>query len=431
MTVEFQGANVRDPVPLGGHTGHMRAPVLAALATLALLTLNACTASDAAPSASPSAPPAAEAGGTGGTAEVFTPIVGAALAPPEAVPSTDGLTHLAYELLLTNVLGQAVTLDAITVLGDDAELLRLEGDELAAWMRPLGGSAPARVLTAGQQGIVYLDVTVPTPEDAPAALSHVIELTPETAIPPVVEKPMTETIAVTSVAASAPIVIGSPVRGAGWLDGNSCCAVTPHRTAVNPVNGTLHAPERFAIDFVQLDAAGRIVGGALDELASYDYYGADILAVGDGPIVSMGWDLPEERPGKNPSGLALAAYGGNHIVQDLGGGRFAFYAHLQGGNPEGLAVGQSLTRGEVIGALGNSGNTDMPHLHFHIMDSPLPLSSNGLPFLIESFTLAGTVSDADLTACMTASVPCAVDDSDGGARTETSPLYRDVLDFGG
>ncbi|KQW06325.1 hypothetical protein ASC66_07385 [Leifsonia sp. Root4] len=411
----------------------MRAPVLAALAAVALLTLSACTAADAAPSASPSPSSSSSSStpsGAGGTAEVFTPIVGAALAPPEAVPSTDGATHLAYELLLTNVLGQTVTLDAITVLGDDAELLRLEGDELAAWMRPLGGSAPSRVLTAGQQGIVYLDVIVPSPGDAPDALSHVIELTPETAIPPVVEKPMSETIAVTRVAASTPIVIGSPVRGAGWLDGNSCCAVTPHRTAVNPVNGTLHAPERFAIDFVQLDAAGRIVGGTIDDLASYGYYGADIVAVGDGPIVSMGWELPEERPGSNPTGLALAEYGGNHIVQDLGGGRFAFYAHLQGGNPEGLAVGQRLRRGEIIGALGNSGNTDMPHLHFHIMDSPRPLSSNGLPFLIESFTLAGTVSDTDLVDCMTASVPCAVDDSDSGARAEVSPLYRDVLDFG-
>ncbi len=397
-----------------------------------MLALTACTATGAAPTAPQTAAQATSPTGVpANTAEVFTPIVGEALAPPEAVPSTDGLTHLAYELLLTNVLAQPVTLDALTVLGDGAELLRLEGDELAAWMRPLGGSAPGRVLTAGQQGIVYVDVTVPSQEEAPATLSHVIELTPETAIPPVVEKPMTETIAVTTLAASAPIVIGSPVRGAGWLDGNSCCAVTPHRTAVNPVNGTLHAPERFAIDFVQLDAAGRIVGGAIDDLASYDYYGADILAVGDGPIVSMGWELPEERPGKNPTGLALAEYGGNHVVQDLGGGRFAFYAHLQGGNPEGLAVGQSLTRGEVIGALGNSGNTDMPHLHFHIMDSPLPLSSNGLPFLIESFTLAGTVSEADLATCTTASAPCAVDGLGGGAMTETSPLYGDVLDFGG
>ena len=73
----------------------------------------------------------------------------------------------------------------------------------------------------------------------------------------------------------------------------------------------------------------------------------------------------------------------------------------------------------------------MPHLHFHIMDSPLPLSSNGLPFLIESFTLAGTVSEVYLATCTTASVPCSVDGSDSGAMTATSPLYGDVLDFGG
>jgi len=39
--------------------------------------------------------------------------------------------------------------------------------------------------------------------------------------------------------------------------------------------------------------------------------------------------------------------------------------------------------GDQVGRLGNSGNTDSPHLHFHVMDSPNPLASNGLPFVLE------------------------------------------------
>lgn len=70
----------------------------------------------------------------------------------------------------------------------------------------------------------------------------------------------------------------------------------------------------------------------------------------------------------------------------------------------------------------------MPHLHFHVMDSPLPLGSNGLPFLLDSFTLAGTVTVDDLTACSTASVSCRPDSSGRGAQRKTSPLYLDVID---
>ena len=38
----------------------------------------------------------------------------------------------------------------------------------------------------------------------------------------------------------------------------------------------------------------------------------------------------------------------------------------------------------------NSGNTSAPHLHFHVMDTPGPLTSNGLPYVIDQFALTGT-----------------------------------------
>ncbi|PRC56630.1 peptidase M23, partial [Mycobacterium sp. ITM-2017-0098] len=83
-------------------------------------------------------------------------------------------------------------------------------------------------------------------------------------------------------------------------------------------------------------------------------------------------------PGTAPTGLTLEQYGGNHIVQDLGNGNYAFYAHLQTGSVT-VTPGDQLTTGQAIGKLGNSGNTDAPHLHFHIMSTPDPLRSDGLP----------------------------------------------------
>jgi murein DD-endopeptidase MepM/ murein hydrolase activator NlpD len=82
----------------------------------------------------------------------------------------------------------------------------------------------------------------------------------------------------------------------------------------------------------------------------------------------------------------------------MGKGRFAFYAHLQPGSIR-VKVGDTVKTGQVLGLLGNSGNSDAPHLHFHIMDGPRPLSSNGLPYRFTRFTSAGTLTNlAEISA---------------------------------
>lgn len=45
--------------------------------------------------------------------------------------------------------------------------------------------------------------------------------------------------------------------------------------------------------------------------------------------------------------------------------------------------------GQVLALLGSSGNSDAPHLHFHIMDASSPLGSEGLPYGIDAFTQLG------------------------------------------
>jgi Peptidase family M23 len=78
----------------------------------------------------------------------------------------------------------------------------------------------------------------------------------------------------------------------------------------------------------------------------------------------------------------LDQYGGNHIVQDIGDGNHAFYAHLKPGSIR-VKVGDRLTTGQTIASVGNSGNTRAPHLHFHLMRTPDPLMSNGLLFIFD------------------------------------------------
>ena len=182
------------------------------------------------------------------------------------------------------------------------------------------------------------------------------------------------------------MAVSPPLDGPNWLDGDSCCDMTAHRMAANPINGKLFVSERFAVDYVQLTKDFRLVTGDPTRLKSFPYYNAPIHAVGDGTVVSVRDDLPDQVPGKSPGGLRLDQYAGNHIVQDLGHGNFAFYAHLRPGSIT-VKPGDKLTAKQTIAALGNSGNTDAPHLHFHVIDGPDPLVADGLPFVISSFRL--------------------------------------------
>ena len=160
---------------------------------------------------------------------------------------------------------------------------------------------------------------------------------------------------------------------------------------MNPLCGGLWAAERYAIDYLQLRPDGGAVHGRPNKPESYPYFGTDILAVAEGPVVAALDGLPEQIPRKSPAGLPLEQYGGNHIVQDIGDGNYAFYAHLKTGSLK-VKEGDRLTTGQVIAGLGNTGNSDAPHLHFHVMSTPDPLRSDGLPFVFKSFRLDSRIA---------------------------------------
>ncbi len=360
----------------------------AALATLAL-TIGGCSSSGDRFRQIGQTPSTAT--NTAAIPVALTPVLASAVSAPVPVAATDDKVHLAYELMLTNTLGQEVTLTSVAVRAGDRTLLTLAGDKLGYWTRGLGSPAATTKLAPGQTGIVWLDVALDKSAAVPTELTHTIGVTLPDPSPPLIPATVTEDVAPVTVQTRKPPVIAPPLDGPNWLDGNSCCDMTAHRNALNPLSGGLWAAERYAIDYVQLQPDRRISTGDVSKLESYPYFGTDIHAVADGPVVGVVDGMPEEVPGKDPTGLRLEEYGGNHIVQDIGDGNYAFYAHLKTGSVA-VQVGDELRTGQVIAALGNSGNTDAPHLHFHVMTTPDPLRSDGLPFLIKTFRLDSRVA---------------------------------------
>ena len=128
---------------------------------------------------------------------------------------------------------------------------------------------------------------------------------------------------------------------------------------------------------------------------SYALYGVDVLAVAPGTIVAVRDDQPDNTPTVEPPFTTWDDVAGNRVVQDLGGGRFALYAHLQPGSVR-VAVGQRVEPAEVLGRVGNTGLSSGPHLHFQVMDGsggPSGLDANGLPYVFDRFTLLDNIPD--------------------------------------
>jgi len=87
----------------------------------------------------------------------------------------------------------------------------------------------------------------------------------------------------------------------------------------------------------------------------------------------------------------------------------------------------------VLGLLGNSGNSDAPHLHFHIMDGPSPLKANGLPYAFTRFTGRGVVTEQDLprlVLLLSKGEVAPIDKSAlAGPHVDQLPLNLQVIDF--
>lgn len=125
-------------------------------------------------------------------------------------------------------------------------------------------------------------------------------------------------------------------------------------------------------------------------------WGMPVYAVLPGTVVAASDGSPD-RPGLSMIRdiLALTLFGpkveppfsnlgGNYVILDCGG-IFPLYAHLRCGSVR-VNPGQTVAAGEELGAVGNSGSSIQPHLHFQVMSSPdpFPLFRNLVPFALSA-----------------------------------------------
>jgi murein DD-endopeptidase MepM/ murein hydrolase activator NlpD len=186
------------------------------------------------------------------------------------------------------------------------------------------------------------------------------------------------------------MVIGAPLTGENWQAGNGPSNTSGHRRALIPVDGRAYISQRFAIDWVQLYPDGKTYQGDPADNKNYRAYGHEIHAVADGIVTETKDGLPQNTPGAKSMAIpiTLETIGGNHVIMDLGNGLYAFYAHMQPGSLR-VKVGERVKTGQVLGLLGNTGNSSEPHLHFDICNASSMLACEGLPYAFGSLEVAG------------------------------------------
>ena len=92
--------------------------------------------------------------------------------------------------------------------------------------------------------------------------------------------------------------------------------------------------------------------------------GAEVYAVAGGIVTAADYDVEK----------------GNYVVLDHGGGLETEYQHMKSLL---VSAGQSVVQGQVLGYVGNTGNSTGPHLHFEARQDSAPADLTGTALLAE------------------------------------------------
>lgn len=153
---------------------------------------------------------------------------------------------------------------------------------------------------------------------------------------------------------------------------------------------------RFAYDFVTVNKKLQMFKKAPRKNEDFFGWGKPVHCPGDGKIASMASDVPDnpfhepplfdmEAHVKDPD-TAMKKHLGNYTIIDHGNGEFSILAHMQKDSVQ-AKTGDKVVKGELIGRIGNSGDSSSPHIHYQFQNGRDLRTSEGLPSKFQRFDL--------------------------------------------
>ena len=199
-----------------------------------------------------------------------------------------------------------------------------------------------------------------------------------------------------------PIPINPPLKGE-WMPLNSPGTKIPS-------HGTDSFAQRYAFDFLQVDFSKNFIKFYKKSPLAYILgrvhlkdcycYGKPIYAPFSGTVVDSRDGFPERDPVNlfqdlsvafknaatfDPQKNSLQEVGGNFVIIE-GDEAYALLAHMKKDSVK-VKNGDKVISGDLVGNVGHSGNSTAPHLHFHLMDVPNPVTAKGLPCCFKEYEL--------------------------------------------
>ena len=305
-------------------------------------------------------------------------------------------TNLAYELELIPSPGQTIVPEKIDVIdpATGAVLYSAGGELFSKIYHPASVPPPtSEELQNGTGKLINPRISIwfkVEPDMVPNRLIHRITMnqTASRGVPVILTGGEVDV-----QKALEPVVIGSPMHGSGWMALETTSPLTHHFLGQITMGGVPRVPQRYAQDWILVDPeTGRAGSGNTSLAKNYYGYGKEIYAVADGTVISavdgfLEWELIYSAV----KGIDGAA--GNFVILDIGNGKYACYGHMIPGSLT-VKAGDVVKEGQVIGLMGNSGNSDLPHLHFQVVtDDPTFFESEGYPHVYRTFESIGSANE--------------------------------------
>jgi len=123
-----------------------------------------------------------------------------------------------------------------------------------------------------------------------------------------------------------------------------------------------YEPQQYALDILKINKLGfRAKGLSPKELEKYQIYEDNLYSPCHGTVVETENDLPDLIPPETDAENAT----GNHVALSCDNTDATIYiAHMLQDSVK-VKKGDTVTEGQEIGKVGNTGNTTEPHLHIH------------------------------------------------------------------
>ncbi len=250
-------------------------------------------------------------------------------------------------------------------------------------------------LQKGMGAFIYIWVSVKNGQKIPKQLHHKIWQV----FPDAEKNHFTSQILNYSLTVSQkkPAVLGQPLRGKDWIAAGALSPDSYHRRTVLPIKNKFYLAQRYAIDWIQICPNGREEKGGLKDNQHWNAFGHEVLAPIDGIVTQVHDGVKENTPPGLPPLPPFEDISGNHVILKFHQNKqdyYLMYAHMQPGSIR-VKKGDEVKEGQVLGLLGNTGNSSQPHLHMQVMDANSPLQAEGIPFVFKKVGFLGKAQQID------------------------------------